>query len=245
MIGPIDRSPPEGSGVTTDYDIFAASYSRENESSLLNAYYARPAMISLTGDVDGQRVLDAGCGSGPVAAALRDRGAIVTGFDPSAAMIDLARQRLGSDADLHVADLGEPLPFDDDAFDSVVASLCLHYLEDWAAPLTELGRVLRPGGRLIVSVPHPSAYLVNYPDRDYFAVTQYSETFTFAGVEGTLTYWHRPLHAMTDAFTDAGFQAREVSEPPYATDTPRELLPPELGDRRAFVCFLFFVLEAP
>lgn len=231
--------------MTTDYDTFAAAYSRENESSLLNAYYARPAMISLAGDVDGQRVLDAGCGSGPLAAALRDRGAIVTGFDLSAAMIDLARQRLGADADLHVADLGEPLPFDDDAFDSVVASLCLHYLEDWAAPLAELRRVLRPGGRLIVSVPHPSAYLVNYPDRDYFAVTQYSETFTFAGEEGTLTYWHRPLHAMTDAFTDAGFQIREVSEPPYATDTPPELLPPELSDRSAFVCFLFFVLEAP
>ena len=50
---------------------------------------------------------------------------------------------------------------------------------------------------------------------------------------------------MTDAFTDAGFQVREVSEPPYATATPRELLPPDLGDRSAFVCFLFFVLEAP
>lgn len=78
-------------------------------------------------------------------------------------------------------------------------------------------------------MPHPSDYLVNYPDRDYFAVTQYSETFTFAGQEGTLTYWHRPLHAMTDAFTDAGFQICEVSEPPYAVDTPSELLPPALG----------------
>jgi hypothetical protein len=60
-----------------------------------------------------------------------------------------------------------------------------------------------------------------------------------------LTYWHRPLHAMTDAFSAAGFQVRQISEPPYAADTPRELLPPGLGDRSAFVCFLFFVLEAP
>ncbi|MEO5664157.1 MAG: methyltransferase domain-containing protein [Nocardioides sp.] len=231
--------------MTTDYDTFAEAYSRQNESSLLNAYYERPAMVSLAGDVEGHRVLDAGCGSGPLTATLRDRGALVTGFDLSAAMIDLARQRLGADADVHVADLGAPLPFDDAAFDDVVGSLCLHYLEDWAAPLAELRRVLRPGGRLILSVPHPSAYLVNYPDRDYFAVTQYSETFTFAGQEGTLTYWHRPLHAMTDAFTDAGFQICKVSEPPYAVDTPRELLPPALGDRSAFVCFLFFTLEAP
>ena len=231
--------------MTTDYDTFADAYSRENESSFLNAYYERPAMINLAGDVDGHRVLDAGCGSGPLTAALRDRGAIMTGFDLSRAMLELARQRLGADTDLHVADLGEPLPFDDDAFDDVAASLCLHYLEDWAAPLAELRRVLRPGGRLILSVPHPSAYLVNYPDSDYFAVTQYSETFTFAGQEGTLTYWHRPLHAMTDAFTDAGFRIGVVSEPPYATDAPREILPPSLGNLRAFVCFLFFVLEAP
>jgi SAM-dependent methyltransferase len=230
--------------VTTDYDTFAAAYSRQNESSLLNAHYERPAMISLAGDVDGRRVLDAGCGSGPLTAALRDRGAVVTGFDLSEAMVDLARRRLGADADLHVADLGGPLPFGDDDFDVVVGSLCLHYLEDWAGPLAELRRVLRPGGRLVLSVPHPSAYLVNYPDRDYFAITQYSETFTFSGQEGTLTYWHRPLHAMTDAFTGAGFEVRQVGEPPFDPDTPAELLPAGIGDRTAFVCFLFFVLEA-
>lgn len=230
--------------MTTDYDSFAHAYSRENESSLLNGWYERPAMIKLAGDVAGRRVLDAGCGSGPLAAALRAEGALVSGFDASRAMIELARQRLGDDADLHVADIGSALPFEDDAFDDVVASLVLHYVEDWVAPLTELHRILRPGGRVILSVPHPSAYLVNYPSADYFAVTQYTETFTFSGRDAALTYWHRPLHAMTDAFTGAGFRISVVSEPPYAADTPRELLPPELGDKTAFVCFLFFVLEA-
>ena len=47
-------------------------------------------------------------------------------------MVDLARQRLGEDADLQVADLAAPLPFADAEFDDVVASLVLHYLEDWA-----------------------------------------------------------------------------------------------------------------
>jgi ubiquinone/menaquinone biosynthesis C-methylase UbiE len=114
------------------YDSFAESYSTENESSLLNAYYERPAMIDLAGDVNGRRVLDAGCGSGPLSAALRAKGAIVTGFDSSSAMVELARQRLGENAALHVADLSQPLPFADGAFDDVVASLVLHYLRDWA-----------------------------------------------------------------------------------------------------------------
>ena len=89
----------------TDYDDFAAAYSVENERNLFNAYYARPAVLDLAGEVSGRRILDAGCGSGPLAAELRDRGAEVTGFDVSAAMVDLARQRLGDDADLHVARL--------------------------------------------------------------------------------------------------------------------------------------------
>jgi len=58
-----------------------------------------------------------------------------------------------------------------------------------------------------------------------------------------LTFWHRPLHAMADAFAAAGFRIATVSEPPPAPDTPQELLPPGL-EGRSFMCFLFFVLEA-
>jgi ubiquinone/menaquinone biosynthesis C-methylase UbiE len=57
-----------------------------------------------------------------------------------------------------VADLSRPLPFADDTFDDVVVSLVLHYLRDWTAPLAELRRVLKPGGRLVLSVNHPVMY---------------------------------------------------------------------------------------
>ena len=224
------------------YDEFAAAYAAENESNLFNAYYERPAMLGLAGDVAGRRILDAGCGSGALSAALRARGAVVTGFDVSAAMVDLAYSRLGEDADLRVADLAAPLPFADAAFDDVVASLVLHYLEDWAGPLSELRRVLRPGGRLILSVIHPSVYAIVHPEADYFALTRYSEDYVMDGRTVWLTYWHRPLHAVTDAFTAAGFRITTLSEPPPAPDTPAELLPPD-EPGRSFLCFLFFVLE--
>ncbi len=226
------------------YDGFAQSYSRENESGLFNAHYERPAMLKLAGNVRGRRILDAGCGSGPLSEALRARGAIVTGFDSSPAMVDLARQRLGEDADLRVADLSLPLPFADAAFDDVVVSLVLHYLQDWKAPLSELRRVLKPGGRLLLSVNHPMLHKLSDPSADYFSVTQHSDEYTFGDQRAVLTYWHRPLHAMADAFTEAGFRIAVISEPPFAADTPRELLPPGLGDRTAFICFIFFVLEA-
>jgi ubiquinone/menaquinone biosynthesis C-methylase UbiE len=143
--------------VVNDYDGFAEAYSAGNEPSLINGYHTRPAILDLAGDVAGRRILDAGCGSAPLSAALRDRGATMTGFDSSAKMLELARRRLGPGADLHLADLGSPLPFPDGAFDDVIACLVLHYLQDWTAPLAELRRVLRPGGRLIAAVDHPYA----------------------------------------------------------------------------------------
>lgn len=228
------------------YDNFAASYAVENESSLLNAYYERPAMIGLAGDVTGHRILDAGCGSGPLFAALRANGATMTGFDASPAMLDLARQRLGATADLSVADLSQPLPFADDSFDDVVSSLVLHYLEDWSGPLAELRRVLKPRGRLIVSVNHPAVSLLTQPTEDYFALRQYSEDYEFDGEPAVLTFWHRPLHSMIDAFTSAGYRIATVSEPALSADTPPEISPPRIltGERTAFLSFIFFVLEA-
>lgn len=225
------------------YDAFAENYSTENESSLMNAYYERPATLDLLGDVSGQRVLDVGCGSGPLSAALTAKGATVTGFDASPAMIDLARRRLGAGADLHVADLSQPLPFRDCVFDAAAASLVFHYLRDWSAPLAELRRVLKPGGRLVLSVNHPLIYKVIEPSADYFTLTEYAEEYVFNGRPAALTFWHRPLHAMTDAFTEAGFRIAVVSEPPIASDAPRDLLPPHLRDRTAFVGFIFFALE--
>lgn len=228
------------------YDKFADSYETENASSLLNAYYERPAMISFAGDVHGRRILDAGCGSGPLSESLRAGGAIMTAFDSSPAMVELARQRLGDYVPLYVADLAEPLPFTDEAFDDVVASLVLHYLGDWAGPLAELRRVLKPGGRLILSVNHPTVRLITHPSEDYFATRQYSEEYQFNGEKAVLTMWHRPLHAMMNAFAEAGFRIAVVGEPAPSPDTPRELLTPGIrkGDRTAFLSFIFFVLEA-
>lgn len=226
------------------YDAFADAYARENENGLFNRWYARPAVLDLLGDVAGRRILDAGCGSGPLLADLKQRGASLAGFDASPAMIRLARERLGDTADLKVADLTRPLPYDDDAFDDVLAVLVLHYLEDWSRPLAELRRVLNSGGRLIVVVNHPAIPPVMYPEMNYFETAPNEEEYDFDGSSATLTIWYRSLSAMSESFTAAGFRISAIGEPPVSPDTPSELLPTnEVGPTR-FIGFIFFALEA-
>ncbi|MFF5498763.1 class I SAM-dependent methyltransferase [Streptomyces aquilus] len=159
-------------------------------------------------------------------------------------MLELARKRLGDDTALRAADLSGPLPFRDGAFDDVIACLVLHYLEDWTAPLAELRRVLTHGGRLVVAVNHPFVRKLADPEADYFATHTWSEEHTFGGRSAVLRLWHRSLHAMAGAFTAAGFRIAVVSEPPPAPGA-REVFP-EIAElpSGAFLCFLFFVLEA-
>jgi SAM-dependent methyltransferase len=236
---------PADPAQANDYDSFAEAYSAETENNIVNAYWARSSIMALAGDVAGRRILDAGCGSGPLSAALRDRGAIVTGIDASAGMLALARRRLGDDAALHVVDLRDPLPFADGAFDDVVASLVLHYLEDWGPTLAEMRRVLRPGGRLIASVHHPFVdYLIQDPRPNYFATTSYTDEWTFDGQSFPMSFWRRPLHAMTDAFTSAGFRLAVISEP-QPDPAARELFPDDFQDFSNKLSFLCFVVEVP
>lgn len=229
------------------YDTFAEAYTAENDASLMNAYYERPATLALAGDVAGRRILDAGCGSGPLFAALRERGAVVTGIDQSPAMLEHARKRLGADADLRVADLADPLPFPDAAFDDVTASLVLHYLRDWTPTLAEFRRVLKTGGRLIASVNHPFMNNLIHrqtgPRPDYFEQYTWTDEFDLRGQAARMTFWHKPLHAMTDAFTAAGFRIAVISEP-HPVPEARELFPDDFSLLDTFPSFLFFVVEA-
>jgi SAM-dependent methyltransferase len=244
---PENGALPADPSRANDYDSLAEAYTADTDDGIQNAYYERPAILALAGDVTGRRILDAGCGSGPLFAELRDRGAIVTGFDSSAGMLELARRRLGADADLRVADLGSPLPFPDDTFDDVIVSLVLHYLEDWAPTLAELRRVLTAGGRLIVAVDHPFAihaiHRMAGRETNYFETYNWTEEWTMGGRTALMSFWNRPLHAMTDAFTAAGFRISVISEP-QPVPAARDLFPDDFRMLTASPSFLFFVLHA-
>jgi SAM-dependent methyltransferase len=110
------------------------------------------AVLAALGPLDGQRLLDVGCGVGLFMRAAEQRGALVAGTDTAVERLEIARWAL-PDADLRVGGLDEPgdaLPFDNGTFDVVTAGTSVHGGGDRAAVLTELARVVRPGGRVAV-----------------------------------------------------------------------------------------------
>jgi SAM-dependent methyltransferase len=204
----------DGERSARQYDAMAAEYAADNAESAFNAYYERPAMVSLLGDVSGRRVLEVGCGAGPLTAWMVDRGALVTAMDVSPGMVRLARARLGERAAIFVADLQAPLSFAaDSTVDLVVASLVMHYVEDWASVLREFHRVLAPDGTVVFSTHHPTMdWELHSPD-DYFAVKQVTEIWSKGSGEFEVTFWRRPLTAMTEAIAAAGFVIERLVEP--------------------------------
>lgn len=101
----------------------------------------------------GTRLLDAGCGAGLLVVLASLRGAQVSALDASAALTAIVRQRVPA-ADVRDGDL-EALPFTDSTFDAVTAVNSLFYAADMEAAMRELVRVLRPGGRAVVTAWGP------------------------------------------------------------------------------------------
>jgi SAM-dependent methyltransferase len=199
--------------VYNDYDAMAEGYSAHNESNAFNAYYERPAVLRMLGDVRDADVLDVGCGAGAHALELRERGARVTGVDTSRRMLDLASERLGQDVPLICTSIEERLPFVDDSFDAILASLVMHYVEDWARPLSEFRRVLRGSGRLVISTHHPFMDHVLAQGESYLRTYSFTEEWEHSGRRIAMRFWHRPLSAIVAALLDAGFTIAGLEEP--------------------------------
>jgi demethylmenaquinone methyltransferase/2-methoxy-6-polyprenyl-1,4-benzoquinol methylase len=97
----------------------------------------------------GDQVLDVATGTGAVALELlAQKGCTVWGVDQSVGMLDVARQRLPADRTHLVEASADALPFDDGQFDALTFTYLLRYVDDPAATLRELARVVRPGGTI-------------------------------------------------------------------------------------------------
>ena len=97
-------------------------------------------------------VADVGAGTGFVAAGLAPLVKHVHVLDGSPEMLDVARKNLAQfeNLEFHVAD-GLALPLPDDSLDAAFANMYLHHCPDPLAAIREMVRILRPGGRLVIT----------------------------------------------------------------------------------------------
>lgn len=210
--GPASETPsleePESEAPIAEdaYDAIADEYAEDVPTNAYNANLEFPGTTGLIPEVDGRRILDAGCGTGIYTEWLLDRGADVVGVDVSEAMLDQAREAVGDRAEFRRATLGDPLPFADDEFDGVVSALVLDYVEDWGRAFDEFARVLASGGFVVFSVVHPLDTLDE--TENYFETERYVKEWSV-----DVPCYRRPLGAMFDPVIEAGFRIDEVCEP--------------------------------
>lgn len=222
------------------YETLAESYAAAVETKPHNAYYDRPSTLSLLPEIEGKKILDAGCGPGIYSELLVKNGASITAIDASPKMVELAKRRLGATADVRQADLSKPLEFlESESFDVVLSPLVLDYVENWRAAFGEFYRVLRTGGHFVFSVQHPFFEYIYFKAENYFKTERVSCRWRgFAGVEVEMPSYRRPLGELLNPLLETGFRVERIVEP-LPTDEFKAADPKhyeELSRFPAFIC---------
>jgi ubiquinone/menaquinone biosynthesis C-methylase UbiE len=140
--------------------------------SLIQRHYEAPLLERLGGRLDGQEVLEIGCGRGVGTQLLLERfGARkVTAMDLDEAMLRRARRRLsGYSTDRLELQLGDitRIEAEDCSYDAVVNFAAIHHVPDWQSAVTEIGRVLKPGGRFFFQEV-TARWILRWPYRTLF-----------------------------------------------------------------------------
>ncbi|MBI3928084.1 MAG: methyltransferase domain-containing protein [Armatimonadetes bacterium] len=196
----------------------------------LSRVVSDPVLFGLLGEVDGQRVLDAGCGEGYLCRMLQERGASVWGVENSRRLVERAQERTEQPdiRYLHgsISAMGE-VPTG--SMDAVVCNNVLMYCHDAGSALQEFGRILKRSGRAVIVLTHPCFWgpgtdWVRHPpdsvreeewlDRrvgGYFDPR--AGRFVAPGYAAPLVYFPRTLTELFRLFSAAGFQVTHLEEP--------------------------------
>ena len=211
--------------------------------NLGNDYVEKPAMYSQLGELDGKAVLCMGCGAGEECGYIAKRGAgRVVGIDLSLKLVEKAKERI-KDCEFLVMDM-EKLNFPDNGFDMVFCSMAMHYLKDWKEVLSEVFRVLKPGGKFIFSVLHPiklsseikreeelgkTSFLLGYSNDkksgefhiygDYLGANKVIDCFS--GGKLIIAFYSRSMSTIFREIQKSDFRLMEFLEPTAISETKK------------------------
>ena len=154
------------------FDATAANYDASSDGQFTGKMYA--PLIAALRKSPGGKLLDVGCGNGNTLVSLIDTSLELFGLDLSDAMIEEAKKRLSTRAELCVGN-AETLPYGDGVFDIVVCNASFHHYPKPDAVLEEMHRVMKPGAILYIGesyIPQPGRFFMNLfirfsPDGDF------------------------------------------------------------------------------
>lgn len=194
---------------TPEYDVDAGYglWSQTYDAPLRLFPVEEPAVHALLGGLPPCRVLDAACGTGRHGAWLAGLGHDLVGVDASPAMLARARAKLPQ-ARFEHGDL-TALPLPDASVDAALCALALVHLPDLRPALAELARVVRPGGRIVISDVHP-----------FLTVLGWQAQFrTAAGGTGFVRLHRHLPSSYAQAAVEAGLTVVNLFEPLLPADS--------------------------
>lgn len=201
-------------GMQTGYGQWAQGYDRPDNPVVMAE---EPVMREILDACPAGRALDAACGTGRWAAYLASRGHSVTGIDATPEMLAEARRKVPK-ARFELADLGA-IPLESDSVELAVCALALTHVVELAPPVHELARVVRPGGRVVVSDVHPFMAMLGNHAR-------------YPRGRGEFGFVRNHVHQLSEylsAFRDAGLSVLRCREPLWGD---AELATLGFGDER-------------
>ncbi len=158
-----------------------------------------PVTFELIGNVEDLVVLDLACGEGYNTRILARKGAMVTGVDFSKTMIDSARAEEETEPlgiHYHILDATDLNGLTDSYFDLVTCFMSLQDIEDFGNAISEVSRVLTPGGRFIFSIPHPCFEKIRLDGKKIDAAQRYFETAQYV-IQWNMERLSRPFRTVT------------------------------------------------
>jgi demethylmenaquinone methyltransferase/2-methoxy-6-polyprenyl-1,4-benzoquinol methylase len=200
-------------GLPRRYDLLSAALSFGQDPRW------RRALVGALAPPPGACVLDVATGTGMVAAELLARvECTVVGLDQSAEMLSAARARFAGEPRVRLIEgEAEALPFADASFDALTFTYLLRYVEDPLATIRELGRVVRPGGRIASLefgvpplLPARAAWriytAIGLPALGRLASREWAEVARFLGPSIRSFYERHPPARIVDYWRQAGLQ---------------------------------------
>ena len=227
LLGRIDASELGESAEGSEYDLAGGyrAWSDTYDTPLRLIRLEQPVMHRLVDSLSPSRVLDAACGTGRHSEYLAGRGHRIIGVDRSPEMLQRARRKVPA-ADFREGDL-EALPLEAESVDVVVCALALVHLPHVEGAIREFARVVRPGGRVIISDVHPFPILLGWQ----------AQFRTASGAAGFMRLHPHLASAYCQAYAAAGLRIRSCDEPlltPESAVTPASERLPD-ANRAAFV----------